>query len=362
MSARITSIGTANPEYKITQREVHDFMVKAHKLDQAEAEKLQALYRASGISNRYSVIKDYQRKDQFQFYPNNDNLDPFPSTELRNKLYGKKALDLSLAAIRQCLPDDFNVQRISHLITVSCTGLYAPGLDIEITYALGLSHSVERTGINFMGCYAAFNALKVANAICVNNASARVLIVCTELCSLHFQKEKTDDNLLANALFGDGSAAVLVEPASLTTKGLELQSFACDLLPGGIEDMAWKVGNFGFEMKLSAYVPNVIQSGIDTLLERLKTTSTNNFDHYAIHPGGKKILAVVEEKLGINKSQNNAAHHVLREYGNMSSPTILFVLKRLMSGFSVDNNEDQIFALAFGPGLTLESIIFRVRS
>ncbi|MEM6522685.1 MAG: type III polyketide synthase [Bacteroidota bacterium] len=361
MSARITSIGTANPKYKITQREVHNFMVKAHQLNDVESRKLEALYRASGISTRYSVIKDYQLQDEFEFYPNDDNLEPFPSTEARNRLYAKKAVDLSLKAIKDCLPLDFEIQQISHLITVSCTGLYAPGLDIEITYALGLSHSVERTGINFMGCYAAFNALKVANAICTNDLNAKVLVVCTELCSIHFQKEKTEDNLLANALFGDGSAAVLVEPASLGKTGLELSSFACDLLPNGIEDMAWRVGNFGFEMKLSAYVPDVIRSGIDMLLERLRLVS-EEFEHYAIHPGGKKILNVVEQKLGINKSRNEAAHYVLREFGNMSSPTILFVLKRLMNRFSVHNNGDRVFALAFGPGLTLESISFKVFS
>ncbi|MEO1096949.1 MAG: type III polyketide synthase [Bacteroidota bacterium] len=359
MSSFITSIGTANPENKITQEEVHHFMTRAHQLSDDEAYKLKALYRASGIASRYSVLQDYQKQEGFHFYANSVDLEPFPSTRSRNQLFTRKALELSLKAISSCLPADFDLKQITHLITVSCTGLYAPGLDIEIVYALGLPTSVQRTGINFMGCYAAFNALKVAEAVCSNDHSAKVLIVCTELCSIHFQKEKTDDNLLANALFGDGSAAVLVE--SNADSGLKIADFACDLLPNGIEDMAWKIGDFGFEMKLSAYVPDVIKEGIDKLLDHLVSTDNDRFQHYAVHPGGKKILSVVEDKLGIDKSQNSSAHEVLREYGNMSSPTILFVLKRLMDTMNASNNGDRIFSLAFGPGLTLETIILEVQ-
>ena len=164
---------------------------------------------------------------------------------------------------------------------------------------------------------------------------------------------------MANALFGDGSAAVLVE--SNADSGLKIADFACDLLPNGIEDMAWKIGDFGFEMKLSAYVPDVIKEGIDKLLDHLVSTDNDRFQHYAVHPGGKKILSVVEDKLGIDKSQNSSAHEVLREYGNMSSPTILFVLKRLMDAMNASNKGDRIFSLAFGPGLTLETIILEVQ-
>ena len=362
MSAFITSIGIANPPYQITQEEVHGIMVKAHQLDEEEAQKLKALYRASGIGSRYSVIKDYQQNGAFDFYPQNDELDPFPTTADRNKLFAKTALEISLEAIRNCLPGEFDISEITHLITVSCTGLYAPGLDIDIVYELGLNKSVERTGINFMGCYAAFNALKVANSICSCDTSAKVLVVCTELCSIHFQKKKTEDNLLANALFGDGSAAVLIEPRASTDVALEMKNFSCDLLPNGINDMAWNIGDFGFEMKLSAYVPDVNEEGINTLLGRLSDENFSHFEHYAVHPGGKKILSVVEDKMGIDKSQNITAHEVLREYGNMSSPTILFVLKKLMDKLSVENDGDQIFSLAFGPGLTLESMILDIHS
>ncbi|MEM9857516.1 MAG: type III polyketide synthase [Bacteroidota bacterium] len=360
MSAYITSIGTANPKNRVSQNEVHRFMTRAHQLNPEESDKLRALYRASGISYRYSVLDDYAKEDGFEFYENSENLEPFPSTKSRNLLFKKNALALSISAIEDCLPYGFDKTKISHLITVSCTGLYAPGLDIELVNALDLPLTIQRTAINFMGCYAAFNALKVANVICDSDSEANVLIVCTELCSIHFQKEKADDNLLANALFGDGSAAVLVsnnpDPGQ---PALAMNKFACDLLPVGIEEMAWNLGDFGFEMRLSTYVPDVIDQGIDRLLDRLSVAKTS-FEHYAIHPGGKKILNVVEQKLGISRSDNTAAHEILREYGNMSSPTVLFVLKRLMHSMDSSNQGDRIFSLAFGPGLTLESIVFQV--
>lgn len=357
MSAYITSIGTANPPFRVDQSQVHSFMVRAHELNEQEANDLKVLYRASGIGSRYSVLQDYLKNNDFEFYPNTHDLEPFPNTKNRSELFASRACDLSLEAIRNCLPDHFDPAAVTHLITVSCTGMYAPGLDIDLVLRLGLKKSVERIGINFMGCYAAFNGLKTANAICGADPSARVLIVCTELCSIHFQKQKTEDNLLSNALFGDGSAAVMVEAEPHGDRSLKLSRFMCDLLPNGADDMAWKIGNFGFEMKLSAYVPDVIGQGIHQLLHRLKENKGDVvFDHYAIHPGGKKILAVIEKELNITKIQNQNAHEVLRKFGNMSSPTILFVLHRIFQKLSAANNGESILALAFGPGLTLESI------
>src|SRR5699024_10541350 len=147
---------------------------------------------------------------------------------------------------------------ITHLITVSCTGMYAPGLDIEIVQEARLSPSVKRTAINFMGCYAAFNAIKVGDAICKAEAEARVLIVCVELCSIHFQKKKDDDNILSNALFGDGAAAIVLQSTPPQAASLALERFHCDLSFEGKQEMAWHIGDHGFEMRLSAYVPDMI--------------------------------------------------------------------------------------------------------
>jgi len=351
MPAYITSIGTANPPHAIRQADVLDFMLSAHGLNAQEAHDLRVLYRASGIQQRYSTIPDYGGSSR-TFFPTNESLEPFPDMAQRSTWYRSHAPALSLEAAKNCIGTT-DPKTITHLITVSCTGMYAPGLDIELVQSLGLNAHIERTCINFMGCYAAFNALKVADHIC-RAQEAKVLIVCVELCTLHFQKEKTDDNLLANALFGDGAAAVLVASQPTEKTNIELAEFQCALMPSAGKEMAWNIGPLGFEMRLSAYVPEALQSGIPPLLAGL---SRQTFDHYAIHPGGKRILDVVEKELGITRETNQAAHDVLRQNGNMSSPTILFVLKAIMDHVHPTAAAQTILGLAFGPGLTLESFV-----
>lgn len=363
----IQSIGTAVPENSIDQRQIAEFMAQAHGFDSDQKNKLKALYRASGISQRHSVVSDYGSLDPtvWSFYPPSKDLRPYPTTADRSKLYQKHALNLSLKAVNNCLEEvAIAIKDITHLITVSCTGMYAPGLDIDLVKALGLPTSIQRTSVNFMGCYAALTGMKAADAICKSQPEANVLIVATELCTIHFQNKTDDDNLLANAIFSDGSAAMLMTGRAHENKdGVKLipKAFHCELLSDGAKDMAWNIGDFGFEMRLSAYVPNLVQSGIKSLVHSLTDSLEESaIQHYAIHPGGKKILTVIEEELGIEKSANQHAHQVLRQYGNMSSPTVLFVLKALIDSLTKENKGENILSLAFGPGLTLESVLFEV--
>lgn len=363
----IQSIGTAIPENRIDQKQIAAFMAQAHGFDLSRKNKLLALYRASGISTRHSVIPDYAslEPNSWSFYPSSTDLRPFPSTADRSALYRKHALELSLKAVQNCLEKvKADAGSLTHIITVSCTGMYAPGLDIDLVKALRLSTNIQRTAINFMGCYAALTAIKTADAICKSQPKAKVLVVATELCTIHFQNKTDDDNLLANAIFSDGSAAMLISGQDKVHKdspGLSPKSFHCELLTDGEKDMAWNIGDFGFEMKLSAYVPDLVQSGIKSLVHSLTDRlNRKEIDHYAIHPGGKKILTVIEKELAIEKTANQYAHHVLRQYGNMSSPTVLFVLKDLMDSLTEKNRGEHILSLAFGPGLTLESVLFEI--
>jgi alpha-pyrone synthase len=361
----ITSIGTANPVYKLTQSQIADFMLGAMHLNNGDARKLQVVFKSAGIDTRHSVLSDYGRSSDFDFYPNTPDLNPFPTTKKRNHLFKELAPALSTTAATHALQQaQVDPAAITHLITVSCTGMYAPGLDIDLVDRLHLPKHVQRTNIGFMGCYAAFNALKAADAFCANDRDAKVLVVCTELCSLHFQRENTDDNLLANALFADGSAAVVVEATSMNKQGLQITSHFSELARKGNDDMAWNIGDLGFEMKLSTYVPDIIREGIKELTTRLLAREGLNFSdvkHFAIHPGGKKILEVIEQQLGISKDQNRWAYQVLRQYGNMSSPTVLFVLKEIKDRLTRDNDQERILSFAFGPGLTLESMVFTFR-
>ncbi len=335
-------------------------MVKAHDLDKEEQRKLEVLYRASGIQYRYTTIEDYENLGASSFFPDTENFHPFPTTRKRNEWFKREALILSEQSILNCLRDKLSTSEITHLITVSCTGMYAPGLDIELVEKLKLPTNVERTAINFMGCYAAFNAIKVANYIC-QTRSANVLVVCTELCSIHFQKEKNEDNLLANALFGDGSATLLIQSDPLKGINFRLDDFRSELMQEGKNDMAWNIGDTGFEMKLSAYVPTILESGIKPILKSmLPINQEGKFDFYAIHPGGRKILEVVESVLSITKEQNRYSHEILKNFGNMSSPTIAFILKRIMNTLAVSDHGKDLLAIAFGPGLTIEKMQAKV--
>ena len=334
-------------------------------LNTNDARKLRALYRATGIETRYSVLGDYGRENGYDFFPDNELLSPFPSTKQRLDIFKRYSMNLSLVSVDRCLKKivSFDLSEISHIIIVSCTGMYAPGLDIDLVKALGLKTSINRTCINFMGCYAAFNALKLADLFCSDDDNAKVLVVCTELCTIHFQKENTEDNMLANALFADGSAAILVESQPRAGINLKPISFHCDLATEGEQDMAWTVGDWGFEMKLSTYVPDVIRGGIKNLTGKLLEQIAHNLSdvsYFAIHPGGKKILEVIEQELNISTDSNKYAYEILKQYGNMSSPTVLFVLNEILNNLNQQDHGKTILSFAFGPGLTLESALLNI--
>ena len=363
----ITAIGTANPTHRFSQDVIAQFMGRVMTFKNGEQRKLATVFRASGIEFRHSVLEDYGKVKDFTFYADNPGLEPFPGTEKRLQIFRKHALSLSLDAIR-ALTDNYplaDLRRVTHLIVVCCTGMYAPGLDIDLVSALNLSPTVQRTAINFMGCHAAFNALKIADAFCKSTNDAKVLVVCTELCSLHFQRTASDDNILANALFADGSASVIIESKTQSRLKLKLETFHNDLATEGLNDMAWTIGDLGFEMRLSAYVPDLIRKGISALIDSLLkkiSVELSDIRYFAIHPGGKKILQVVEEQLRIDRDQNESAYRVLKNYGNMSSPTILFVLKEIIGRLNGAADGERILAVAFGPGLTLESMVLRIEN
>ena len=271
--------------------------------------------------------------------------------------YQQYAAALSLKAIHPCLAN-FSDQKITHLITVSCTGMCAPGLDLELLELLHLPATTFRTAVNFMGCYAAIHALKIADAFCKSDKKANVLIVCTELCTLHFQKEHTVDNITSSMLFSDGAAAVLVS-GNNEQKGLMIDHFYSTVATKGRQDMVWELSSKGFLMTLSGYVADLIEENFDELVNNALTEAYLDKDkitHWCIHPGGKKILEAVHKSLGFTNGQLQHCYDVLKDYGNMSSPTVLFVLEKIMK--STDSkDQNKIFGAAFGPGLTMETFI-----
>lgn len=366
MSSIISAIGTSNPKNKFSQDQILSFMKDAHELDAPNARRLEKLYHVSGIDYRYSVLNDFgKKKGAYDFFGNNLGLEPFPTTAKRGAIFESTALNLSISAIENCINQipDFDKQAITHLITVSCTGMYAPGLDIEIVEKLNLNPSVERTCINFMGCYGAFNALKIADYICKAQPEAVVLIVDIELCTLHFQKENTLDNWLANSLFADGASALVVQHEDFTDQKLfSIGAFYTEVVSEARNEMAWKIGNHGFEMQLTNKVSKQIKSGIKGISDKLLKKANLAFDDigsFAIHPGGRKILEVCDEVFDLSVVQNESAYSVLKNFGNMSSTTVIFVLAELAKKLKVKNSEEQIMSFAFGPGLTFESMILK---
>ncbi len=356
--SKIVSIGTAVPAHRHKQSAILDFMQRVYALNETDKRKLKFLYRQGGIDTRYSVIPDYSLPAaQWQFYSPSENLEPFPKLELRMKWFQQEAAPLSLQAINKCV-EKFPHKKITHLITVSCTGMSAPGLDLELLELLELPATTFRTSVNFMGCYAAIHALKIADAFCKADKAANVLIVCTELCTLHFQKENTVDNITSSMLFSDGAAAVLVS-GDEEQEGLAINNFYSTVALKGKQDMAWELSSKGFRMTLSSYVADMIEENFDNLVQDALTTaniSKESITNWCIHPGGKKILEAVHNSLGFTNGQLQPCYDILREYGNMSSPTVLFVLERIMNGLNKQKT-NKIFGAAFGPGLTMETII-----
>lgn len=278
----------------------------------------------------------------------------FPSTAQRMSRYEREAPALGASAVGG-LGLGKATRDISHLVVASCTGFSAPGIDLELVERCGLPLSVERTVIGFMGCHAAINALKIAHHIVRSSPKANVLVVCLELCTLHFQETDELDKLLTFLLFGDGCAAALV---SAEPSGIALDGFHAELVQKAAEQITWNIRDCGFDMVLSGKVPATISDTLRSGSERvLAGRSSRAIDLWAVHPGGRSVLDAVEGAFDLHQSALSASRAVLRDYGNMSSATILFVLAKLMR--RAPRGGASGCAMAFGPGLTAETMLFR---
>lgn len=352
----INTIGIAPAPYKLDQMDIAAFMQDFYAIGEEDKRRIKLMYEKSGITTRHSAIPDYGAPATDRVLLPHNLTDTFPSVSNRMDVFFEVAPQMSKTAILNCLESNEELNTITHLITVSCTGMAAPGLDLILLEELQLSNSINRTSVNFMGCYAVFHALKIADAICKAEPDSKVLIVSVELCTLHFQKHYSMDNVAANLLFADGAAACIVSGKALHKSVVELTSFYSEVMFGGKKDMAWHINETGFLMTLSAFIPQLIESGIGKMLQKLLQQAhlnTSDIDNWAIHPGGRKIIESIQKELHLNTEQVSASYEVLKNYGNMSSATILFVLQKMM----LEKRQGNVFACGFGPGLTLETCI-----
>lgn len=367
MPAYINHIVTGVPEYRYDQDFVRDFLKTNMDVDRMARLAIHQVFKNSGIGSRYSVIPDFSADHVSSglFYEAQEGLIKNPGTGARNDLYQKHAGMMFPALAEQVISESGlgDRSRITHVITVSCTGFYAPGPDLDIVKKCGLSPSAQRFHIGFMGCYAAFPAIRLANTICMAEPNAVVLIVSVELCTLHLKFQTDIDSILSTSVFADGGAAALISTDKSLSKdtAYEIGSLHTTITPNGEKDMAWTIGEHGFDMVLSNYIPDLLSTSIKSILEPLFTRydkKISDIDLWAIHPGGRAILDKLGAELGISEEQYQPSREILFEYGNMSSATILFVLNRMRA--MATSEQQDVIGMAFGPGLTVESGLFRL--
>ena len=312
----------------------------------------------AGITHRYSTLAAGGDAnggiDRDAFYRPGH----FPTTEARMQRFETHALPLAVAAANELGTIDFS--RITHLIVASCTGFTAPGLDLQLIDALGLPKTVFRSLVSFMGCAAAVPALRIAADIVLAHPQAQVLVLNVELCTLHFQDTQDLEKVLSFLLFSDGASAALVSSQPV---GAALGAFRSAVIPGSADLITWKVGNSGFEMHLSGAVPATIARALeqethtDGSAGLLQGAPPQAFAHWAVHAGGRSVLDAVERSFGLDPDALEVSRSVLNDYGNMSSATVMFALKRIMHRATPGQHG---MALAFGPGMVAESFQFEI--
>ena len=361
MPAYIHDIVTAVPETSANQQEVREVMKERLGDDRRLQAIIHRIYSQSGIEKRHTVMSDYHEKTGNTFFDRAVSKTGSPTTAERNELYKTESTKLFLRVGQQLLDrnPEFSKEDITHVITISCTGFFAPGPDFEVVRGLGLHPSTQRYHIGFMGCYASFQGLKMAKAFCESEPKAVVMVISTELCTLHFQSKNDPDNLIASSVFSDGSAGVLVSSKPPVKSGYRLDKFASSLAYEGEQDMAWTIGDNGFNMTLSSYVPDIIEANLEDVIAPLfknLSVSKEDVDLWAVHPGGRAIVDKVEQSMKLQEHQVKPSRSTLANYGNMSSTTILFVLKEALDTCS--KNNATVLPIAFGPGLTIETGLF----
>lgn len=376
MTARILSIGTAVPPAVLHQNAVRDLFAAQPGIGRLSQRLVRAAFDASAIETRHTVLTDLAdalepegaRSDAVALAPapgdpaslpviSGDGALLSPSTGTRNDTYIALAPELSARAAREALSAaSVAPSEITHVVTVSCTGMYAPGPDYRLVRDLGLPTTVERYHLGFIGCAAAVPALRAAARMCAAQPDAVVLVVCAELCTLHFRIADDPDQILAASLFADGAAAAVVsaDPARRGERWLDLDRFATAVTDDGERDMTWTIGDAGFDMVLTAEVPRIIGREIRAAVADV--IGDARVDTWAVHPGGRAVLDRVESGLELPPEALAASRAVLRDYGNMSSATILFILRALLAGDGLREGET-IATLAFGPGLTMEAAL-----
>lgn len=387
MPLSILGLGTALPEHTMSQEDALDMTTNIVSRDERQRRLLRVLFRKSAVQNRHTCVPhpiayEWIRQEAAIAAAANGNgaysgaepqntliedlsgeeapLNWGPTTRERMQLYAEFASPLAKEAVSNAFDDaDLSPRDVTHLVTVSCTGFDAPGIDVELMDGLGLPATTQRVNVGYMGCHGAINGLRVARGIAASEPDALVLLSATELCSLHYRFNWDDEGIIGNALFADGSAAILVgdRPLPESRPSFQLKATGSCLIPDSRHVMSWRVGDHGFEMRLTAEVSDKINTHLRPWMADWLAGHGHSLDSiasWAVHPGGPRILQAVEEALALPREATRNSHEVLAAYGNMSSPTVLFILDRMRRS----DAPRPCVALGFGPGLVAEAALF----
>lgn len=352
----IVGIGTALPRHRISQADAAEIAKQYSCATSAQERLFQTLYRRSSVEGRNCVV--LQRSEgplegRQSFYASSP-----PTTLERMRKYEEEAGTLAVGASTAAL-DDARVApgRVTHLVTISCSGFYAPGFDITLVKQLPLVSNVARTHLGFMGCQGALNGLRVARAFLDSDPTACVLVCALELCSLHHQYGWNAERIVANSLFADGAGAVVALGGQKTRPSdYRVIATGSTLIDDSEDAMSWRIANHGFEMTLSPRVPDLICQHLRPWLEdwlAQQGLDLASVGSWAVHPGGPRILSAFGEATGLEPNALEISHQVLADHGNMSSPTIMFILEQLRRA----DARRPCVAVAFGPGLTIEAAL-----
>lgn len=356
----VLGIGTALAPHRLEQDDAALRLADALGGNANSARWAKKIFKHCGVETRYTCEPNLLETADGCRYVYSSSLDNTPSTAERMKMFKEHSVPIGMEAARKALQDsNINYADITHLITVSCTGFFLPGIDVALIQELELAADIIRIPLNFLGCAAGLTAVRMSKEIVKGNPDAKVLIVCVELCTLHIQPSSDRDDIYAAAFFGDGASACVVGNPGLQRKGLfALSSNRTVIFPGTTDEMVWNVGNLGFSLYLSPRIPKLIGEHIPKEIERL-LGSESLPELWAIHPGGRGIIDTLQATYSLTDEQINASRSVLRQYGNLSSATILFVLDKMKRDYEnrIESTKEGI-ALAFGPGLNAEIMRF----
>jgi len=338
----LLALGTAVPRYRLKQSDVAGFGADLFSVSFTDFERMMTIYGNAAIDCRYSCV------------PLDWYAEPHAFKD-RNALYVENALNLlEESAYRALAQAGMGPADVDAVITVSSTGIATPSLDALIIERMNLRCDVQRLPVFGLGCAGGVIGLARAGQMAISCPGSHVLLLVVELCGLTFRKgDRTKSNVVATALFGDGAAAaVLTTEPPADTGAAVVRAWGEHTWPDTLDVMGWRVEDDGFGVLFSRDIPGIVRRDYRAALDRFLAASDlslDDIDEFAVHPGGAKVVSALEEVFGLDSGGLASSRAVLRDFGNMSATTVLFVLERILAN---SEPSGRVLVSSLGPGFT----------